>query len=435
MGNGFRTRLRDLLSGFWLVPGAVALGFFGLAAVVLWIDRSAGKGGFEFAFGGDSSAARDILKTVAGSLITVAGLTFSITIVTLQLVSSQFTPRVLRTFVADRLSQTVMGTFVGVVVYCLVVLRSVRDPDGGAGFVPGLGVTVAIALGLIALGLLIAFIHHTAVSIQVTNIVARVASQSLAAAERLYPEPYGEPEDGEQAAELLDAWTGEDAAVVRPIRPGFVQQIALEELVVAVGAGARIHVAARPGDFVTETTELVRIWPSSVLDEGRERRIRRLVYIADERDVEQDVAFGIRQLADIALRAISPSVNDPTTATTCIGYLEAILERLAGRAFPVAIRHWPERGVTAVVAQRGLDEHVDALVEIGRYADGDARVVMALLRALASVARSAGPGRAGSLVTVTAAVADPALDQASSEHDRKRIAAALSATKQALRSL
>ena len=124
-----RTRRRDLVEGFWFVPGALSAAFLGLAVLVLWLDRSALFPETALGFGGDPGAARDILKTIAGSLITVAGITFSVTIVTLQLVSSQFTPRVIRTFMSDRLTQVVMGTFVGIFVYSIVVLRAVRDEN------------------------------------------------------------------------------------------------------------------------------------------------------------------------------------------------------------------------------------------------------------------------------------------------------------------
>jgi uncharacterized membrane protein len=147
MGEHVRARLRNLLQGFWFVPGLIAIALGALSFVVISIDRAAGPRGLSGAFDGDASAARSILSTIAGSLITVAGLAFTLTVVTLQLVSSQFTPRALRNFLGDRLNQLTAGSFVGIFLYCLLVLRSVRTRvEGQDGFIPALSVTVAILL-------------------------------------------------------------------------------------------------------------------------------------------------------------------------------------------------------------------------------------------------------------------------------------------------
>jgi uncharacterized membrane protein len=187
MTGRLRAAWRQALNGFWLIPGATALALAGLAVALVALDRWRGDLGLFFAYQGDAGAARDILAVLAGSLITVAGLTFSIMIVTLQLVSAQYTPRALRTFLGDRLTQLVAGTFVGVFAYSLIVLRFVGGGDDG-DFVPSLSITVAIALGLGALGLLIAFINHMSRSIQVSTIAARIASDTHASLASPYPE-------------------------------------------------------------------------------------------------------------------------------------------------------------------------------------------------------------------------------------------------------
>jgi uncharacterized membrane protein len=428
MLNGLRTRWRDLIEGFWFVPGLLSVAFFGLAVLVLWIDRSGVLGDAAVTFGGDPPAARSILTTIAGSLITVAGLTFSITIVTLQLVSSQFTPRVIRTLLADRLTQIVMGSFVGIFTYCLVVLRAIRqetDP-GEFEFVPALGVTLSIVLAVAALGLLIAFIHHTAVSIQVSSITARVARETLAAAGRLYPERYGTPEEPEQADELLDSWRSEEGIAIRPTRPGFVQRISLDRLVEEIaGRAERFHVAVRPGDFVTEETETLVVWSPHEIDEELQESLRDLVYVADERDVDQDVAFGVRQLTDVALRAVSPGINDPTTALTCIGYLAAIFERLAERKFPLRVRRFEDESLVGIVERWEFAELIGALREIATVTRDDPRVTKALLAASGRIARNAGPDRRSDVAALVDAIAEPALEQLGSKADRTDVEEAL----------
>jgi uncharacterized membrane protein len=181
-----RSRWQALRSSFWLLPGLITAWMIVLAVVLIDIDRTSGPNGIDWAFSGDAEAARGILSTVAGSLITVAGLSFSITIVTLQLVAGQFTPRAIRGFLSDRVNQSVAGAFVGIFAYCLVVLRSVRaeDTDGTNGFVPALAVSSAIALALAALGFLLLFIHHMGQLIQVSQIASRIAKETLAAVGR-----------------------------------------------------------------------------------------------------------------------------------------------------------------------------------------------------------------------------------------------------------
>jgi uncharacterized membrane protein len=421
-----------LLDGFWFVPGATALGYAALAVVAVRIDRSAGSNGFDFAFQGDADAARDILTTIAGSLITVAGLAFSLTIVVLTLVSSQFSPRAVRSMLADKVNQVVAGSFVGIFAYCLLVLRTVRTEDGETSeFVPALGVTLGIALALVALALLLTFIHHAGTSIQVSKISARIAAGTLATLDRLYPEPHGEPLDRE-GEEAVQEWRrASDPAVVHATRVGFVQGVALDDVFESVDEpGARIHVAVRPGDFVTDQTVLVELWPALALSEDRAERVRRAFLVGEARDARQDAAYGIRQLADIALRALSPGVNDPTTAENCIAYLAAALERLVGRTIPSPVRRHPEHEAILVARRRTFDEYVEeAFGEIGRYAADNARVVVDVVDALARVAAAAR--RAGALERVAivrelaTAAAEQGIARAATERDRSAIRSAL----------
>lgn len=432
MPAGLRTRWRNLLSGFWFLPGLVAGCFAGLAFLVLAIDRTAGFEGVDALFTGSGQAARTILSTIAGSVITVAGLAFSITIVSLQLVSQQFSPRATREFLADRLNQVAAGVFLGVFAYCLLVLRQVRDEGPGfAGFVPSLSVTLAIVLGVVGVAVLLVFIHHMAQSIKVANIAARVASQTLAAIDALYPEPYGEPE-GKRAEEAAARWREErgEPTVVHPPRPGYVQQIRVDELVERLDAeGARIHVAVHPGAFVTERTELVALWPRRA-DGETAPDVHRAIVVDNERDVGDDAAFGLQQLKDVALRAMSPSLNDPSTAITCVGYLGACLERLAGRRFPAEVRRYGEHGTLVAVHRPTFADYLEeALPDVGRYATADARVISQLLRALELVASAARDARAEERLAPVAALAEriagPALEQAVTEADREEVGEAL----------
>lgn len=402
--------LRMLRYNYLFLPGVIALGFAALAFVLLALERAVDSTGIERLFPAGAPAARAVLTTIAGSLATIVGVAFSVTIVTLQLVSQQFTPRAVRGFLGDRVIQTVAGVFVGVIVFCLVTLRAVEE--GEEPFVAGMTVTVAFLLAVFALGMLLVFIHHVAQSIQASEITRRIGDETATALSQLYPESYGDAED-EDADALVGEWASEaEPTVVFPLEPGFVQAVGHIPATVE-GERFRLELLVAPGDFVTMRSPLARVWSDGDGDECA-RAIRRAVTVAAERDLHQDVGYGIRQLADIAVRALSPSVNDPTTAATAVGYLQYILEQLAGRAWPARVRRFPDREVTIVMRRDAFEELLDALVQIGRYAT-DARTVDSLLRACLRVRDAAveagAPERAAAVERCGARIAARSLER------------------------
>jgi uncharacterized membrane protein len=400
----------DLRYGFLFLPGLIAAAFIALALMVVRIDRLGGVHGVGVGFGGDASAGRAVLSTIATSLITVAGLTFSITIVSLQLVSQQFTPRALRNFLGDRLNQTVAGCFVGIFAYCLLVLRAIRDSSGTSrtfdGFVPAAAVTLAIALGILTLGLLLVFIHHMSRSIQVSTIASKIGRSTLEAVDELYPEAFGTPSE-ERPDELVQRWHSRgEPVVVNADRPGFVRTVELDGVLESEDhEGWRIHVTVAPGDFVTPMTTLAEVWAPATAEQTVVDTVSTLVTVENERDLAQDALYGIRQLTDIAVRALSPSMNDPTTAITCLGYTRAVIERLGGRAFPSRVRRL--NSVSLVVRRREFDEFVNVgLRQVAHHARGEPRVVSAVVEAadsVAEIARAVGAhGRADLVEDVVA---------------------------------
>ncbi|HSD76976.1 MAG TPA: DUF2254 family protein, partial [Solirubrobacteraceae bacterium] len=239
--------------------------------------------------------------------------------------------------------------------------------------------------------------------------------------DRVYPEPFGRaiPADG---SALLDGWSREaEGRCVHPARTGYVQAVELDDLEDL--RGLRVHVTVRPGDFVSEADAVARFWTADAPDEVA-AALRRMVVIANERDVHQDPGYGVRQLVDIAVRALSPGVNDPTTAWTCIAYVRAIMQRLAGREFPDPVRRLGD--TTVVIAeQRTFEEYVDAAyVQIARYAH-DPRVSGALLQSLLSATRAAiaaGAAERGRVLASTAGViADSALARDTDVAGREQI--------------
>ncbi len=340
MLNDFNRMFNDygrmLLNTFWFMPALISLIGPLLAIIFLNLDHYLNPDRGMFIFSGGVTEANTILSTIAGSLITVAGLAFSITIVVLQLVSSQYTPRALRGFLQDRVTQAVAGGFFAIFAYSLIVLGAIRESSAPAdgGFLPALSITIAIGLGFLGLALLLIFVHHTGRIIQVSDIAAHLTVQTMQAIDQL---PYAEWESKAlqkgKVSQLIQTWyTEEESAHIQATRPGYVQRIELVHLIrshLFAGLHLRLHVC--PGDFVTEETLIAEIWPAQAVNEERRKSIHKNIIIERERDIAQDVRFGVRQLADIALRALSPAINDPTTGVLCIKYLQAVFEHLVDR--------------------------------------------------------------------------------------------------------
>lgn len=409
-----------------VVPGLIVVFFALLGIGLVELDGQLDLNGVQVVFRGDGSAARTVLSVIAGSLITVAGLTFSITMVVLQLASSQFSPRILRTFFGDRVTQVTIGTFVGTFVYSILVLRAVGS-FGDAGFVPRLSVSLASLLGIGAAVLLIVFLHHVSLLIQVSHVIARITHDTLRRTDVLYPArdadaPHPPPEP------LLRSWrdAGEPRRVF-PERPGFVQRVELERIDDRLsGRAEQVAVLVCPGDFVTPETPIAEVWPADV-DPGAIACLVDAVTVASERDLAQDIDFGLRQLTDTAIKAMSPGINDPTTAVTCIGYLRAILVRLAERPEPPAVPRRTDQGPVVLVRRRTFAEHLDVLLQISRYTGADAWVAGEVLKTLGDCAQAArrfdAPDRMAAVAVVAASVAEQSAQESVTQRDRDHLAA------------
>jgi uncharacterized membrane protein len=327
--------IRDSL---WFVPALCTATAVVLALVVVRFDRGWRPSGWMtgMLFSGGAEGARGVLSAVVGSLITVTGVIFSVTIVALQLASSQFTPRVLRGFMADRANQVVLGIFIGTFTYAIMVLRSVTsEEDARPAFVPEAGVTVAIVLVLVSIGALIYFIDHAARSIQASVILAREAEHTLHRVERLFPRQIGSPEGDAPVVRPPSA----PAGIVLAERGGYLLAVHADSLF-DLAESRRLTVRMEPpiGGFVLVGEPLASVWPRTALDDTVIDAVRDAFVLGDERTPEQDAELGIIVIADMAVRALSPGINDPTTASLCIDRLAEILARLGTAADPVRSR-------------------------------------------------------------------------------------------------
>lgn len=331
----------NLQDSLWFIPTLFTIVAVVLAFAMVQVDRrlvspQSSVAGWLFEAG--TSGAREVLSAIAGTMITVTGVVFSITVVALQLASSQFTPRVLRTFTGDRGNQVVLGVFIATFTYALLVLRTVREaPDEqGMPFVPAASVSVAIALALISIGFLIYYINHAANSIRASVIIDRAASDTVRLIDDLFPKKVGRPATPPPAPPEIPA---DPAVEVRTPDGGYLQTIDADVLfALAERHALLIRIEPLVGAFLLPGGLLASVWPAQPLPPPWRDAIRGAMILGSERTLQSDVEFGIRQLADIALKALSPGINDPTTATICVDRLAQALVRIASQSPPQETR-------------------------------------------------------------------------------------------------
>jgi uncharacterized membrane protein len=296
--------------------------------------QASGEEPLAYVFEGGPSAARGILSTIAGSVISVTTLLFSLTIVTLQLASSQYSPRLLQTFVRDRIVQVCLGVLLGTFVYALVVLRSVRsagDSDGGSAFVPRLSVTVGFLLALASVAALVTFLAHQTRQLRVETMMGDVSTEATATIRRLGTRLDSDDSPDEPLADV--------PASARPVcarRSGFLVRTAEELLVAELSRrGAVLRLDRRPGDSVVAGTPLAWVWvddeAAPVPVEELATALERYVELSVERSAAADPSYGLRKLVDIAARALSPGINDPTTAVHALSHISALMAQLSVR--------------------------------------------------------------------------------------------------------
>lgn len=432
--TGLRASWEQIRASYWAVPSVMAVAALALAFGMVQLDRATGApllDRLSWTYTGDADGARAVLSTIAASMITVAGVTFSITIVALTLASQQFGPRLLRNFLRDRGNQIVLGTFVSTFLYCLMVLRTVRGGDDTA-FVPNLSVTAGVLLAIFSLGVLIYFIHHVSVSIQASQIIANVTHDLEHAIDELFPEQVGAGERPPPPEPLpFDADASEP---VPSRRAGYVQAIDGERLMeAAVKCDLVVRIEARPGTFVREGSTLLRV--SGRRGGGHCDDALCDAFVAGaERTGTQDVLFFVEQLVELAVRALSPGINDPGTAQMCVDRLEQTLCRLATRVWPSPLR-FDDTGAVRVIAEPVAFEDIAcaAFEEIGRHGRHNVAVTCHLLRAIASVSSCAVRGEdRRALGRLAAGTVERARQAIAEEGDRRRVEACARAAQRAL---
>ncbi len=426
----------NLRASFWFVPSLIVATSIILALSLIsvhsgrtehWMAR------WPLMFGAGAEGARGMLSTVAGSMMTVVGVTFSMTLVTLALASSQYTSRILRNFMADRIMQVVLGVFTGIFTYCLIVLRTIRSGEEGE-FVPSVAVSFGVMLAICGIVALIFFIHHIASSIQASSIIASVAGETMAAVDRLFPQELGDgPEDDNE--EHLPHLQQDRTWQPVPVKGnGYLQSVDKETLLrLAQEHKTIVRMDRSIGDFVIHGTPVASLALEGPVKEETAAKFLAAFSIDRFRTVEQDCAFGIRQLVDIALRALSPGINDTTTAMMCVDYLTAILARLATRSIPSPLRHEDGELRVITLAPTFSSMIAQSFDQIRASAAANVEVMLQMLLSLQTIGSlTASPARRRVLGDHTQWIAELADRTLTAPHDRARFDTSLARARQSL---
>ncbi|MEX0761098.1 MAG: DUF2254 domain-containing protein [Dehalococcoidia bacterium] len=437
-----RTRLSNAWysahSSFWFVPSVMTAAAIGLAVVLLALDEAAGIRSM-VGFGTlQPDGARDILSTIAGSMITVAGVVFSITIVSLTLASSQFGSRILRTFMRDTGNQVVLGMFLATFVYCLLILGAIRAETDDELFVPYISVAFGIILALASLGVLIYFIHHVSASIQANSIVASVGQDLEGAINRLFPERLGRGPDDVRHPDQSQFDPAEFERVARAVPSnsnGYLRTLNNEALMhLAKSNDLVIRIEYRPGDFIVHGNTVALASPGAKVDSNLMEKINGVFILGRERTLEQDVAFVFNQLVEMAERALSPGINDAQTAMTCIDRIGAGLAQLADRQTPSSYRYDDEGVLRVIVMAENFEDIAQKMLDrLRRSSQANATVMIHLLEMIRGVAPHIRRSEGRSILVRQARVIHATSnDQLGQEYDREAVSEAYDMTLAAL---
>lgn len=401
MKNRMITIWDSVTTSLWFMPSLLIMGSIVLAFLMLWVDTQTKLGldateDIWWVFARSPEGARSLVETIAGSMITVAGVSYSIVIVALTLASQQFGPRILRNFMRDRGNQIVLGVFIGTFVYCLLILRGIQGMEE-AEFVPNIAVIVSMLLALGSLGFLTYFIHHISSTIRAENVVSEVAFELHDSFRRIYPLRFGAERSADEPP-TLPGETFEEAGerirrsgrAIQTSRDGYIQAIDEQSMLkLAERNDLMVFLSCRPGDFVAKGMSVVWAAPAEAVDDRTASALQSGILVGRRRTPTQDAEFAIHQLVEVAVRSLSPGINDPYTAITCVDYLGAALCELTQLELPSNFRYCKGklRIVTDTLTFRGAVD--SAYNQIRQNAAGVVAVLARMLESLEMVARQA----------------------------------------------
>lgn len=385
--------LNKLRSSLWLIPSCMALLAIFLSLITPYLDEVFSPeiiDSFRWLSNMGPEGAMTLLSTIAGSMITIAGVVFSITIVALTLASNQFGPRLLGSFMRDRGNQFVLGTFVATFLYCLLVLRTIHLPSEN-GNTPYWGTFVGLVLAVCSLGVLIYFIHHIAVAIQAPHLIAAVYEELEEGMNNLFPERMGKEKEKENDTQILHQVRVKletDSHEILAETSGYLQAVENNRLMeIARKHQLVLCLHYRPGHYIIMGNPLLKVLAEETVTPALAKSLNKQFICGIQRTQEQDIEFSILQLVEVAVRALSPGVNDPFTCIQCIDHLSAILCQLAQRQFPSPYRYDKDEILRIIAPAVTFQEIVDtAFHQIRQHGKGQMAVIVCLLKGLGRIA-------------------------------------------------
>ncbi|MEL0659305.1 DUF2254 domain-containing protein [Psychromonas arctica] len=382
-------------SSFWFLPGAMVLASILLAIFTVCIDAffiTSLDLSIPIIYKMDIEAIRSLLAMIAGAMITVTSIAFSITIVALTLASSQFGPRLLCNFMMDIGTQFVLGAFISNFLFCILVFCAISFQEPYA-FKPGLTVIIAVAMTCISVGVLIYFIHHVAKSIQADIVIDDVYCELQNGIEKLFPSCQYTNKVETSLNSIGEGFRARsNQKNILSICSGYVQTVDIEGLLMlAKESDILIECHFKPGDFVVEGSVMAIAHSDTSIDDNAIKKIAALIVLGACRTPVQDPEFAIHQLVEIALRALSPGINDPYSAITCIDKLNTTLCLLTKRTFPEK-QHVDQAGILRVICKVPTFKYIAkaAFDQIRQQANNNVSVTIRLLVSLQELMMFAG---------------------------------------------
>jgi uncharacterized membrane protein len=376
----------NLRGGFLIRPLSIALTLGVIGAVCSFIEELYPAFGswvplILFPTHVDPGVAQVILGDIATSIMTVVSIVFAILLMTLTLASMQFSPRIIVSFSRDRTTQWTLGIFLGTFCYCMAALPAARTMP--KPFAPVATVVGAMFLAIICVGWLLYFIHHISHAISVNYIIDRIAAETEVVIDQIMPSPRKSSQS--DCAGVISSIKWE--ATILSDESGYIRFIDTNRLFeLARTYRVKVHVLRRVGHFLPAGIPFVRVNRADRLTAEANSEFRGAFDIGPSRTLQQDMEFGVLQIVDIALRAISPAVNDPSTAINCIDHLSRIMIRFASRQEPLSIVYDLPGEVRVIVPWIGFDRLLEsAFDQIRQYGTNDEAVCLRLLRALGDI--------------------------------------------------
>jgi uncharacterized membrane protein len=414
---------RRVTSSLWLTPALYVLGGIMLASLVVWIGPHLPELALRLFSASESATVKSALQLLASSTLTVATVTFSILIVVLTMTAANFSPRALSGFMRDSVDQNTLGIFLGAFAFGAASILLLRPTPYDDRFY-GLVLLVTMTIAFLVLCALVYFIHHTATAVQVTNLVVRLHREADEALTQFLGSAEGEKEKSTAPAML----PSEPSGTVDARTAGYIQVLDRDRLFALADAhGLVVRVRRHTGNFATRGITLCEIWPAESLTPELSDEFRAAYAVGAQRTAERDPLLGMELLAEIALRALSPGINDPNTAVNCLDYLGDLLVRIAGQELPQHEVYDESGRLCIVYAAPDFRDFLErSLLGIAGASAGHARVVLTLLRVLRDVASvTQSRARCRTVETTARAIADRALRELAFEREREQVRGAM----------